>query len=64
LAHLDGRDGVLGGDLLDCLATLIYSMAILASNSGLLVRHLLIGVSPFRDSTPAQRLTMGPPQKK
>jgi hypothetical protein len=45
------------------LRPLIASMATLALNSGLWVRHLLIGGSPFQGRCPPQRLTMGAVQK-
>lgn len=50
--------------LFHVLSLLIASMATFALNSGLWVRHLLIGGTPFRSGAKTQRLTMGSVQRK
>jgi hypothetical protein len=61
----DRVDGVVGGDLLNLLAATDRPMGrSVALNSGLWVRHLLIGGGPEdQGRCPPQRLTMGAIQK-
>jgi len=48
LGAVDRMDGVVSSNLLDRLAPLVASMATLALNSGLRVRHFLVGGSQFQ----------------